>query len=153
MEKLPHRYTATARASRDAGLLLESPGPQPIAAGPPRQFGGAGQCWSPETLLAAALAGCFVLTFRATARASSFPYLSLECRAEGLLDRAEGALRFIEFALQATLTVAPGGDRQRAARLLEKAAGGCLVANSLRCPARLNPLVIEASPETVEAAR
>ena len=35
------------------------------------EFGGPGDLWSPETMLAGAVAGCFILTFRAAARASS----------------------------------------------------------------------------------
>ena len=50
------------------------------------------------TLLIAAVADCFILTFRAVARASRFEWISLGCTVDGVLDRAavENDARAIE---------------------------------------------------------
>jgi organic hydroperoxide reductase OsmC/OhrA len=42
-----------------------------LAIAPPAEFEGPGDRWSPETLLCASVANCFILTFRAYARASA----------------------------------------------------------------------------------
>ncbi|MGB8414541.1 MAG: OsmC family protein [Candidatus Binatus sp.] len=153
MQELPHHYKVSASGAREGKLALESEALQPIETASPREFGGPGNLWSPETMLAGAVAGCFILSFRAIARASSFPWLDLTCEAEGRLERADGTLQFTEFTLRPTLKIPTGGDRGRAIRLLEKAESGCLVANSLRSSRRLEPAVIEAPAETTGEAR
>ncbi|MHB8381523.1 MAG: OsmC family protein [Candidatus Binataceae bacterium] len=113
---------------------------------PPSQFGGPGNLWSPEAMLAGAVAGCFILTFRSVERASSLPWLNLTCTAEGHLERSDGALRFTEFNLSAKLTVSGGTNHDKAVRLLEKAEHGSLISNSLRSMMRLESEVIEMAP-------
>jgi organic hydroperoxide reductase OsmC/OhrA len=102
-----------------------------LSCAPPVEFGGPGDQWSPETLLVAAVADCFVLTFRAIARASKLPWKEVQCRAEGILDRVERSTRFTRLVLHAELLVVPGTDVEKAHRLLEKAEQTCLITNSL----------------------
>ena len=98
---------------------------------PPKEFDGPGNQWSPEGLLTAAVADCFVLSFRAIAAASKYAWVSLEARTEGTLDRIDGKMRFTRFDTHAKLHVPEGADVERAKKLLEKAELACLVANSL----------------------
>ncbi|HZL94681.1 MAG TPA: OsmC family protein, partial [Vicinamibacterales bacterium] len=101
----------------------------------------------PETLLVAAVADCLILTFRAVARASKLSWRSLECSAEGVLDRVDGVSRFTEVRLHARLTLPEGGDIERGKRLLEKAEKACLVTNSLKAaPVLTADVTITASP-------
>jgi len=92
----------------------------------------AGDRWSPETLLIASIADCFVLTFRAVSRAARFQWLHVECRVESVLERIDGGSQFARYTTRATLTVPSGADEATARKLLEKAENGCLIANSLR---------------------
>mgnify|MGYP003339189807 CR=1 FL=1 len=55
------------------------------------------------SLLCAAVADCFVLSFRAVARASKLDWTHLDCHVEGTLDRAEGTTRFTRYLTRATL--------------------------------------------------
>ncbi len=86
-EPFPHVYAASAQARPAGEVAVQSPGLATIVAGPAPQFGGTGAHWSPETLLPAAIANCFVLTFRATSAASLFGWLGIECRVEGVVER------------------------------------------------------------------
>jgi organic hydroperoxide reductase OsmC/OhrA len=130
----PHLYEATASAAQPGTLpvALASPGLPELQTAPPVQFGGSGTQWSPETLLVAALANCFVFTFRAVSAASMFGWLRIECRTEGKLERVDGVPRFSQFTTQAVLTLSPGADVRKATRLLKKAGRQCMIANSLR---------------------
>jgi organic hydroperoxide reductase OsmC/OhrA len=132
MHPYPHLYRAAAAGNPTGSLNVTSPGLSDIETAPPPEFDGPGGLWSPETLLCAAVADCFIFTFRAVARAAKFPWLSLECRVEGTLERLEGQSQFTRFASHATLSVPSGADVAKARELLEKAEHGCLVANSLR---------------------
>lgn len=88
--------------------------------------------WSPETLLCASVAGCFILTFRVLSRATRLEWQRLECRVEGALERVERAPQFVRFTTFATLTVPASTGIARAHDVLERAEQGCLIANSLR---------------------
>ena len=131
MQAYPHRYDVHAAADAEGSVLVRSEGLPTLATAPPPQYGGPGDQWSPETLLVAATADCFILTFRAIATASKLPWRRLGCDAEGVLDRRDGVVRFTELHLRARLVVPPGVDAERAKRLLEKAEAACLVTNSL----------------------
>lgn len=113
--------------------MLTTPGAPSLSSAPPAEFGGPGDQWSPETLFVAAVVDCYLLTFRAIARASNLSWTKLACRGEGVLDRVDGITRFTTMGLSVHLTVAPGTDPERAQRLLVKAERDCLITNSLAC--------------------
>lgn len=143
MQELPHRYQVRAQAAHRGTVSLNSSGLAPIENAAPAEFGGPGDLWSPETMLAGAVAGCFILTFRGVARASAFDWLSIECPAEGLLERKDGSLQFTEFTLRPKIAVPAGTDRGKLLRIIHKAEQGCLVANSLRATMKLEPQIVE----------
>ncbi len=138
MQSLPHHYAAKATAYREKNIELTSPGVAPIESAAPAEFGGPGDRWSPETLLIASVADCFVLTFKAIARASKLDWTSLRCDVVGVLDRIDKVTQFTSLELQVELDVPVGTNEQMAARLLEKAEHGCLITNSLKCETNLN---------------
>jgi organic hydroperoxide reductase OsmC/OhrA len=142
MHPYPHLYTVHASAEPTGDVPLTGTGLPPIASAPPVEFDGPGDRWSPETLLCAAVADCFVLSFRAVARASKLDWTTLEARVEGKLDRVEGRSFFTEFVVHATLRVPSGTDPDRATKLMEKAEHVCLISNSLVAQRRLDLNVI-----------
>jgi organic hydroperoxide reductase OsmC/OhrA len=142
MHALPHQYTVHAAAEPAGDVRVSAPGLPTLDTAPPVEFDGPGDRWSPETLLCAALADCFMLSFRAVARASRFEWSALECSVRGKLDRVDGRTLFTEIDVDATLRVPPGTDPERAVRLLEKSEHVCLISNSLVARRRLNPTVV-----------
>jgi peroxiredoxin-like protein len=137
MQSLPHHYAVVASGTAEGAVALASEGLPSLASAPPAEFGGPGDHWSPETLLVAAIADCFVLTFRAIARASKLPWVSLRCEVEGTLDRVERATQFTDFLVRASLHLPPGANEEQAHRLLERAEKSCLITNSLKGSSRL----------------
>lgn len=141
MQKYPHRYRAAASASTEGDVTLDSPRLPRLNSAPPEEFGGPGDRWSPETLCVAAVADCFVLTFRAIARISKLPWSALDCDVVGTLDRVERQLRFTQFLVRARLQVPSGTDRDQARELLERAEQTCLISNSLTASRQLETTV------------
>ncbi len=137
MHPFPHRYVVNAAVRPDGDVPLSADGVRIIESAPPREFDGPGNQWSPEGLLTAAVADCFVLTFRAITAASKFPWISLESRTQGTLDRVDGRMRFTRFDTSARLQLSEGADVERGKKLLERAEATCLVANSLNCERHL----------------
>jgi organic hydroperoxide reductase OsmC/OhrA len=142
MHPFPHRYTVSANASPQGSVRLAAEGLPAIESAAPKEFDGPGDQWSPEVLLTAAVADCFMLGFRAIATASKFTWISLECNTEGTLERIEGKSRFTKFHTTAKLIVPAGTDGERAKRLMEKAEQICLIANSLSAERHLTAEVV-----------
>ena len=131
MQEYPHLYVATAEGGVDGVIDTGSPGLENIEVMPPAEFDGPGDRWSPEALLVASVADCFVLTFRAIARASNLDWNSLSCKVVGVLNRVERVTSFTEFQIGVTLRLPPGADWHKAHRIAEKSESVCLVTNSL----------------------
>lgn len=141
MKPYPHHYAVSGEMEGAAPIRLASPGLPDLESAPPAEFDGPGDRWSPETLLVGAVADCFLLTFRAVARASKYEWTRLRVEAEGVLDRAEGVTRFTEIRLRAALEAPAGADPATGERLLAKSEKACLISNSLQCPVHLEATV------------
>jgi organic hydroperoxide reductase OsmC/OhrA len=131
MKAYPHVYVAGAHGTAAGTLQVTSADLPTLASGPPPEFDGPGGLWSPETLLVASIADCFILTFRGVSRAAHLEWLSLEAHVEGTLERIDGVTRFTRYLTRAVLTVNSTVDHGKATELLERAEKVCLVANSL----------------------
>jgi organic hydroperoxide reductase OsmC/OhrA len=131
MHPYPHVYSVQATATPEGDVPVSSTGLSTLVTAPPAEFDGPGDRWSPETLLCAAVADCFLLSFRGVARANKFEWHSLDCSVEGTLNKVEGRTRFTHMVARATLRVPAGTDEAKAKQLLERAEHVCLVSNSL----------------------
>ena len=145
MHPYPHVYRVSAASAQQGDVTLESAGLPDLATAPPPEFDGPGGRWSPETLLCASVADCFILTFRAIARASKLEWQRLECEVQGTLERVEGKAQFTRYATTAKLSVPAGTDEAKARALLERAEHTCLISNSLRGERTLHAEVVTAT--------
>jgi len=143
MHPFPHVYKVRISAPSEGEVSLGGEGLPELASMPPPEFDGPPGYWSPESLLTAAVADCFVLSFRAVARASKFSWNSLSADVEGVLERVDGVNRFTRFTTRARLVVPAGADEKRARSLLEKAEKVCLISNSLTSERHLESEVVE----------
>ena len=142
MQDYPHHYIVSADSPAEGVISVSSEGLETLPSEAPAEFGGPGDLWSPETFLVAAVADCFILTFRAVARGSRFEWNSVKCEVDGILDRIDGVTRFVEFQLRVTLHVPEGTDQHKAERLVEKSDHVCLVTNSLNAEMLLTTNIV-----------
>jgi uncharacterized OsmC-like protein len=91
--------------------------------------------------MVAAVADCFVLTFRGIAGVSRFPWVALECDVTGTVQRVERVTQFTALEVRARLRVPAGVNEDQAKRLLVKAEETCLVTNSLKVRPHLDAVV------------
>lgn len=141
MQDFPHHYKTTASAHHDSNVELTSPGLEALESAGPAEFGGPGDLWSPETLLVAAIADCFILSFKAVARAAKLDWISVSCDVDAVLDKVGKVTQFTEFHQTVLLEVPAGTDEAKAMRMLEKAEHVCLITNSLNGTAHLDATV------------
>jgi organic hydroperoxide reductase OsmC/OhrA len=152
MQALPHLYSVTAAADVSGSVALAATGLPRLTSAAPAEFDGPGDRWSPESLLAAAVASCFALTFRAVARASQLQWSHLDCDVQATLDRKEGVLQFTRVVTRVVLTVPESMGNMLCQRVLTKAEHDCLVANSLRCERELQMEIINAASAVEQSA-
>lgn len=153
MKPYPHHYAASASARAIGSVTITAPALSLIDTAPPPEFDGPEGTWSPEVLLCAAVADCFVLTFRALARAAHFNWIALDCRVAGVLERAGDTTQFTRFATAARLTIPKSGDHGKARLLLDRAEHGCLIGNSLRGERTLSTDVVSAETASIPPYR
>jgi organic hydroperoxide reductase OsmC/OhrA len=146
MQALPHRYRVTGAGRLTGNVELTAEGLTLLQSASPAEFDGPGDRWSPETLLVGAVADCFILTFRAIAKASRLSWLSLDCDVTGTLDRVDRVTQFTRFDMRAHLVVPAGEDTDRARLALDRAERGCLISSSLKAPVGLDATVEMAQP-------
>lgn len=142
MQPFPHHYNALAQGAPEDTIIVSSQGLPEWPTAAPAEFDGPGDLWSPETMLVAAAANCFILTFRAIAKASKFEWTNLSCAARGVLDRVERVTQFTEIELYVQLSLPADGDVAKAERLLEKAEQNCLITSSLKATVVLRAEVV-----------
>lgn len=138
MHEFPHHYRVTAQSVREGVVQVSSPQLPTLDTMPPPEFGGEPGYWSPETLLAAAVADCFILSFRAVAQASRIEWDTLACDVDGTLERVDGVTRFTHFEVHARLRITDPEARDKAVRALEKSEKVCLITQSLNAKTTLD---------------
>jgi len=143
MHPFPHRYALRLEGGPEGAARLDVDGLPVLESAPPREFDGPGDRWSPEHLFVASVTSCFLLTLRAVARGSKIAFTALHVDSEGVLDRAEGGLKFTEVILRARITVPAGSDSEKVTKAMEKAERSCLVSRSVNCAVRLEAEVVQ----------
>jgi len=132
MQAYPHHYFASATAGSQGNVLVSGKGLPDLDTQAPPEFGGPEGVWSPETMISATVANCFILSFRAIAGASKFDWSSLQCNVEGVLERVERTTLFTRFEIDVVLHIPAGASTELAQRLLEKSEKICLITASLK---------------------
>lgn len=150
MDSFPHKYAARAVYGGDV-VYLEAKGLEQLASAAPASFDGPGDKWSPETLLTAAIADCFILTFKAVAAASKLNWHDIACSVETTLDRVDRVTKFTDALLSVELKIADDADRDQAQRVLEKSKQNCLVSNSLNFDVRIEAQIEVGGSEAAAA--
>lgn len=151
MHPFPHRYRAHAEGRAAGDVTVGAEGLPDIATQAPPEFDGPAGFWSPETLLLAAIADCYILSLRAVARASRLDWTAVQVDVEGVLDKMDGVTRFTRFTLAARLVLPHGTAEGLALNVVKKAKSVCLVTNSLQADCELQP-ALEFAPQATTLA-
>lgn len=143
-------YQASAQFHRpDRNFVeLEHAAPRVLNFAAPPEFGGQPGMWTPEHFLLAAVASCYIETFKGVARASKLDFQGIEVNVEGLIEKDGKTLRFTRITIRPTLILCHEADRSTGERLLTKAEQVCLVARSLNSNLMLEPKILIEEPVT-----
>ena len=145
MHPYPHVYKVSVAAPAEGEVTLRGTDLPDMPLMAPPEFDGPPGYWSPETLLAGAIASCFILSFRAIARASKLEWTQLAADVDGVLERVDGVTRFPRITVRGRHTVPARVDAAKARTQMEKAEKVCLVSNSLHAERHLEAEVVTAA--------
>lgn len=141
MQPFPHRYTVTLENRH-----LVAPPRAPILLGPPPQFDGHDNVWSPEELLVGAALECLWTTFEAYARNAQLAIAEWSGKGIAILDRGKPVPVFTSIDLVVHVVVEVD-QRERAEQLLATAKTRCIVTNALNVPVTVHATVTESPGE------
>ena len=145
-------YTSAIWTEGRKGTVSAEGIADPVRFSAPPEFMGEAGTWTPEHFFAAAIASCFVTTFKAIAEFSKFEFLSLQVEVEAILEKEQGGFSFTKVVVQPLLEIAAASEQERALRLLEKAERACLVSRSVKSQIELQPEVLVRAVEPTVVA-
>jgi organic hydroperoxide reductase OsmC/OhrA len=142
-----HRFEVIAWwTSGRTGITKAGSAPNAIHFTSPQAFGGVGGRWTPEELLLASLASCYITTFSSLAEASGFDYIDLEVEVKGMFVEVSSGFAFTEILICPKLTISVEPEKPKAVSLLLTAKTLCLVARTLSVEQKFEPMVRIAEP-------
>lgn len=137
----PHHYDSTLSWTGSGPAALASAGRPAITGGPPPEFDGQPDWWSPEHLLLASLNLCLQATFEALAARRKVDVESYRSHATATLAPVPGGLGFTYIALEVMIAAAPE-DHEQVRDLLTTAKHHCIVARALNAPVHMSISVV-----------
>ena len=148
-----YRYHITANwTGGRQGNVLAGCAPETIPFSAPPEFMGEAGMWTPEHFFTAAIASCFVTTFKAIAEFSKFDFSLLHVEVEAVLEKEPGGYSFTKVVVKPSLEIGAEADQGRALRLLDKAERACLISRSIKGHVELRPEVLVRAMQVVRAA-
>ncbi|HYA24466.1 MAG TPA: OsmC family protein [Terriglobales bacterium] len=127
-------------------VALEQGVPRLIHFSAPPEFGGEPGVWTPEHFLLAAVASCFIETFKAVARASKLDFQGIEVGVDGLIEKEAGGLRFTKITIRPALIIYDDAAQELALRVVSKTERNCLVVRSLSSTIELESEILVEKP-------
>ncbi|HYM10703.1 MAG TPA: OsmC family protein [Bryobacterales bacterium] len=132
---------------------LHAAGLPPLTVSTPPEFKGEAGFWTPEHLFVAAAESCLMATFLGIAENSGLSVVSYRSSACGNLEKLAGiGLRFTAITIYPIVELENAEYRPRAERVMAKAGKGCLIANSMALPLRVEPTFVVAAADRAISA-
>ncbi|QEX21825.1 peroxiredoxin [Hypericibacter adhaerens] len=141
-------WTGAAKGALAAGkdysrdLEIRIAGKPAVAGSTSSAYGGDDGKHNPEDLLLAALSTCHLQSYLALAVRAGLPVAAYEDDASCIVDMKDGRVRVTEATLRPTVTLAGGGDVEKATRLHAQAHQICFIANSVSFPVTVEPRIV-----------
>ena len=145
MDSYVYHVDVEKTGARQCRLSVE--GMPQIQISAPPEFAGLPGIWTPEHLLIAATASCFLTTFQAIAELHKLDVAEFRMIAFGRLEKVQGeGYRFTEITLAPEIHVAHN-DVEKALKVIDKAQKNCFVSKSLRTTVQVEPHFVSAVAE------
>lgn len=143
MEQISYFYETNIEWTARRRGNLRADGFPALTVSTPPEFKGEAGFWTPEHLFVAAAEACLMATFIGISDNSRLTVANYCSTAKGKLESVVGyGLRFTEIEIFPRVELEKIEDRERAERIMAKAAKGCLVANSMSAKVTVTPVFV-----------
>jgi organic hydroperoxide reductase OsmC/OhrA len=132
--------------SREYTINIEGK-PQFVGSADPT-FRGDAALYNPEDLLLMALSACHMLSYLALCARAGIRVIAYSDAATGKMTQKNGKIRFTEVILHPLVSIAPGGDLEKARSLHDNAHHVCFIANSVNFPVLHEAIVKQLTVES-----
>jgi organic hydroperoxide reductase OsmC/OhrA len=138
-----HTYDVSLNWENKTGNGIATSGVRtPLLFGPPPEFGGAENTWSPEHLLATSVAACYTTTFLHFARLLKVSLLnfSISCKVE--FTKQEIGFEATRYHLQPVVKLDHNPGQNILDSLFAKAKKYCFISNSVKGEIEIKPIIL-----------
>jgi len=114
----------------------------PVMFAPPAEFGGTDKVWSPEQLLASAVASCYMTTFLHFADMLKIKIKELDVDVKMEIEKQDKmGFKATKYFVRPRIAFATSQSEQAIENLLSKAKRYCIVSNSVCGDIRVEPVI------------
>ena len=135
------QWSGSTAGPRSTLATASAAGKPPIVTSVAPDYGGEAAHWNPDDLFGAALSACMMYTFLSIARKARLDVRSYKDAFTVSLVTEGHRTRIEQVALSPLITLAAGGDPDRAAAMLEKCHRYCVISNSTTARVTLQPTI------------
>ena len=141
---MEYRYRVNVEWSSGQQGVLRLDGRLDCPVAIPPEFGGPEGITSPEDLLVASAAVCYMTTFLTMGQKVRAEWTSFTCRGEGVLGQrgGEGGLSFTRIELSPVIGIADESKKRAVLKAVDLASRYCLVTNSLNSEILVSPEIV-----------
>jgi organic hydroperoxide reductase OsmC/OhrA len=114
----------------------------PLLFGPPPEFGGTELTWSPEHLLAASVASCYITTFMSFAKRMKVIVTDFRISCKTEFEKKENGFEATRYLLRPLVEIHGNPGQQALDNLFEKAKKYCFISNSVKGEIVIEPNIL-----------
>jgi len=122
--------------------LARSESRMPLLFGPPPEFGGAEMNWSPEHLITASLAGCYMNTFIHFAKLLKVTITNIRVTAKAEFEKKQHGFEATRYIIRPVVEFHNTPGQYVIDNLFQKAKKYCIISNSVKGEVCVEPNVI-----------
>ena len=139
-----HLFNVDMKWSMEAGTGTMTCGTRmPVCFAPPVEFGGTDKVWSPEQLLASAVASCYMTTFLHFAELLKIKISAFDVEVKMEIEKKDkSGFRATKYLILPKISFEMHQDDEVIQSLLSKAKRYCIVSNSVNGEISVQPLIV-----------
>jgi organic hydroperoxide reductase OsmC/OhrA len=141
---VPHFFSSSAHWTGGRTWTIQNEIAPDVPGGPPIDFGGVPDRWTPEDLMLASVNTCHVSTFISLSIRKGFEFVSVDSSIEGALEHNGKGYVFTTMVIHPRVVVKSEADIATAKQYLERAHETCFMGNSVTAKLTMEPEIIVA---------
>lgn len=137
-----HTFTSGLEWAGEKSWKVTADSCHEIKGGPPPQFGGVPENWSPEDLMLSSVNSCHLASFLGYSKRKGFEFVSYSSEIEGILEYDDGTFRFTKMIIRPRVVVKTEEDIETAHQYINRAHELCFMGHSVNADVTVEPDIV-----------